>query len=181
MHDQELRIPAVSLVVLVGASGSGKSTFASTNFEPPEILSSDTCRALVSDDEQDQAASRDAFELLRFIARIRLSRGLLTVIDATNARPEHRAPLVTLARARGIPSVAVVFDFPESVCLEWNRSRPSRTVPERVVRDQIRDLRDGLRTLHDEGFSDVHVLTSAEEVAAVRIVRTDQRGQKKGA
>ena len=79
-------IPALSLVVLVGASGSGKSTFARTHFRATEVISSDFCRGLVSDDENDQAASKDAFEVLNFIAAKRLAAGRLTVIDATNVQ-----------------------------------------------------------------------------------------------
>src|ERR1700726_5039043 len=94
----EIKIPELALVVLVGAAGSGKSTFARTHFKSTEILSSDFCRGLVSDDENDQAATNDAFEVLHFIARKRLRSGKLTVIDATNVQPEARKPLIGLAR-----------------------------------------------------------------------------------
>lgn len=87
---KELQIPALSLVVLVGASGSGKSTFARRHFKPTEIVSSDTCRGIVSDDENDQNASGPAFELLHFIVRQRLKAGLLTVVDATNVQADSR-------------------------------------------------------------------------------------------
>src|SRR4030095_1976488 len=93
-----ISIPKLSLVVLIGPSGSGKSTFARRHFLPSEVLSSDFCRGLVGDDENDQAATKDAFELLHYIAAKRLARGRLTVIDATNVQPEARRPLVALAR-----------------------------------------------------------------------------------
>src|SRR5688572_31007899 len=92
-----LTIPELSLVVLVGVTGSGKSTFARTHFKPTEVLSSDFCRGLVADDENDQGATNDAFEVLNFIAGKRLSAGRLTVVDATNVQPESRKALVTLA------------------------------------------------------------------------------------
>src|SRR6476619_6371743 len=88
-----LAIPELSLVVLIGASGCGKSTFARTHFKPFETLSSDFCRGLVSNDENDQAATKAAFETLHFIAAKRLEAGLLTVVDATNVQPESRKPL----------------------------------------------------------------------------------------
>src|SRR2546423_14718397 len=94
----KLSIPELCLVVLVGPSGSGKSTFARSHFAPTEILSSDFCRALVSNDENSQDATNDAFDVLRYIAGKRLTRGLLTVLDATNVQPESRKPLVALAR-----------------------------------------------------------------------------------
>ena len=74
-----LTIPELSFVVLIGVSGSGKSVFARKHFKPTEILSSDYCRGLVSDDENSQAATKDAFELLHFIARKRLAAGKLSL------------------------------------------------------------------------------------------------------
>ena len=117
-------IPELSLVVLVGPSGCGKSTFARAHFTPTEVLSSDGFRALVSDDENDQAATSDAFAALHYVAGRRLARGRLTVVDATNVQPEARAPLVALAREYHVLPVAVVLDLPERVCHERNRTRP---------------------------------------------------------
>ncbi len=113
---RSLDIPELSLVVLVGASGAGKSSFASKHFKPTEVLSSDRCRGLVSDDENDMRASDDAFEVLHAIARKRLARGLLTVVDATNVQKEARASLVALAREYHVLPVAVVLDLPERLC-----------------------------------------------------------------
>src|SRR4051794_27456958 len=93
-----IKIPKLSLVVLIGPSGSGKSTFARKHFLSSEVISSDYCRGLVSDDVNDQAASKDAFEVLHFIAAKRLARGRFTVVDATNVQLEARTPLVQLAR-----------------------------------------------------------------------------------
>src|SRR5437773_4889297 len=108
-----VEIPELSLVVLVGASGSGKSSFARTHFKPTEVLSSDFSRGLVSDDENDQAATKDAFEVMHFIAAKRLAAGRLTVVDATNVQPEARQPLVALARQYHVLPVAIVFNLPE--------------------------------------------------------------------
>lgn len=122
----EIKIPKLSLVVLIGPSGSGKSTFARKHFRSSEVLSSDFCRGLVSDDENDQAATKDAFEVLHYVAAKRLARGRLTVIDATNVQPEARSPLVHLAREYHCLPVAIVFDLHESVCHERNRRRADR-------------------------------------------------------
>src|SRR3712207_8730442 len=109
----KLTIPELSLVVLIGASGSGKSTFARQHFKPTEVLSSDFCRGLVSDDENNQAATGDAFEVLHFIAAKRLARGLLTVVDATNVQADARKPLIALARKYHCLPVAIVLNLPE--------------------------------------------------------------------
>jgi protein phosphatase len=166
-----LTIPELSLVVLVGPSGAGKSTFARRHFRPTEILSSDACRGLVCDDENDQAATGDAFAVLHFIAERRLVAGRLTVVDATSVQPEDRKPLVALARRFHCLPVAVVFDLPERLCHERNRGRPDRAFGPHIVRNQIRQMRRSLRGLKREGFSHVFVLSSAEELEAATVER----------
>src|ERR1041385_4680318 len=119
----KITIPELALVVLIGPSGCGKSSFARKHFKATEVLSSDFCRGLVSDDENNQAATKDAFEVLHFIAARRLGARNLTVIDATNVQPEARKPLVALARQYHCLPVAVVLDLPEKVCQERNRGQ----------------------------------------------------------
>ena len=169
---RELDVPELSLVVLVGASGSGKSTFAAKHFLSTEVLSSDHCRALVADDENDQGATSDAFELLHFIAAKRMAGARLTVVDATSVKREDRARLVRLAREHHFLPVAIVFDVPERLCKERNESRPDRDFGSHVIRNQIRDLRRGLRGLRKEGFRHVHTLSDPEAVDAAGIKRT---------
>ena len=166
-----LEIPNLSLVVLIGVSGSGKSTFARAHFKSTEVLSSDTCRGLVSDDENNQAATKAAFEVLHFIAAKRLEAGLLTVVDATNVQPESRAPLIRLAREYHVLPVAVVLDVPEDLAIRRNEGRPDRAFGPRVVLQQASQLRRSLRGLNREGFRRVHILRSAAEVAASEIRR----------
>ncbi|MEV6412336.1 polynucleotide kinase-phosphatase [Kribbella sp. NPDC051718] len=165
-------VPALSLVVLVGASGSGKSTFARKHFLGTEVISSDVCRGLVSDDENDQAATKDAFEVLNFIAAKRLAAGRLTVIDATNVQPEARKELIALAREYDVLPVAIVLDPPEQVCIARNELRPDRQFGKQVVARQRSQLRRGLKSLKREGFRTVHTLSSVEEIDAVSIERT---------
>jgi polynucleotide kinase-phosphatase len=161
-----LTVPELSLVVLVGTTGSGKSTFAARHFKPTQVLSSDYCRGLVSDDENDQSASADAFELLHHIAGIRLRRGLLTVIDATNVQSKSRAALVAVARAHDVLPVAIVLDVPEAVCRERNALRPDRSMGPHVISRQRREMRANLRDLEREGFRKVHILRGVEEIDA---------------
>jgi len=170
--DRTLAVPALSLVVLIGATGSGKSTFARDQFLVTEVISSDFCRGLVSDDENDQAASKDAFDVLHYIAGKRLATGRLTVVDATNVQPDARRQLVALARDHDVLPVAIVLDLPESVCAARNAGRADRDFGPHVLRRQRDQLRRGLRGLQREGFRTVHVLKTEAEVAAATITRT---------
>jgi protein phosphatase len=164
-------IPELSLVVLIGPSGCGKSTFARRHFKPTEVMSSDAFRALVSDDENDQSSTDDAFAALHFVAARRLARAKLTVVDATNVQPEARKPLVALAREYHVLPVAIVLDLPERVCHDRNRSRADRDFGPHVIRNQKSQLHRSLRGLGREGFRHVHVLKSQEEVDAAVIER----------
>ncbi|MEU4120243.1 polynucleotide kinase-phosphatase [Kitasatospora sp. NPDC028055] len=166
---RRLPVTDVSLVVLIGTSGAGKSSFARRHFLPTQVVSSDFCRGLVSDDENDQSASAEAFDLLHYIVGKRLAAGRLTVVDATNVQPEARRQLVAIARAHDVLPIAIVLDVPPGVCAERNRSRPDRQLPAHVVPRQHRELRRSLKGLEREGFRKVHVLRGEAEVAAAVI------------
>ena len=166
-----LEIPELCLVVLVGPSGSGKSTFAARHFKSTEVVSSDACRAMVSDDANDQTATPDAFALLNYIASTRLRAGRLTVIDATSVQPQARKSLVELAREHDCLPVAIVLNMPESVCLSRNRDRDDRNFGDHVVRRQVQQLRRSIRGLRREGFRYIYVLDTPEDVDAATIER----------
>ena len=174
-----IEIPEFALVALVGATSSGKSTFAKKHFLPTEILSSDFFRGMVSDDENDQSASRDAFDLLFYAANKRLSRMKTTVIDATNVQASARKQVVELARQQNVHSVAIVLNLPERDLKERNAARPDRGCPEHVIRKHISELRRGIRDLKREGFRFVYILNSQEEVDGVEIVRTKMWNDKR--
>jgi protein phosphatase len=178
----KLVVPELSLVVLIGPSGAGKSTFARRHFRATEVLSADSFRGLVSDDENDQSASGDAFEALHFVAAKRLAAGRLSVIDATNVQRESRTGLVALARRHHCVPVAIVLNLPKEICQERNRARPGRDFRPHVIPHQISQLRRSLRGLGREGFRYVHVLDSAEAVERVQIERqpmwTDKRSER---
>ena len=167
----KITVPELALVALVGASGSGKSTFARSHFRPTEILSSDFFRGLVRDDENDQSATKDAFDVLHYVAAKRLAAGKMVVVDATNVQPESRKPLVALAREYHCIPVAIVLDLPERVCQDRNKARPDRDFGPHVVRNHVRTLRQSLRGLEREGFRHVFVLRSEEEIAAATVTR----------
>jgi polynucleotide kinase-phosphatase len=165
-------VPELSLVVLIGASGAGKSTFASAHFLRTEVISSDFCRGLVADNENDQSASKDAFDVLHYIAGKRLAAGRLTVIDATNVQQESRKHLIQLAREHDVLPVAIVLDVPEPVCVRRNADRPDRPFGAHVIRRQRDQLRRGLRGLEREGFRRVHILRSEPEIRTAVVSRT---------
>ena len=157
-------VPEVGLVVLCGASGSGKSTFARRHFSDTEVVSSDRCRALVGDDETDQSVTEAAFELLHSIVDKRLEGGRLTVVDATNVKPEDRASLVELARRWDVLATAIVFDLPLSLCVERSGSRQDRRTPEHAVKRQHATLRRTAKRLRKERFTRVYTLGSSAEL-----------------
>lgn len=172
--DMEIKIPELSLVVLIGVSGSGKSSFAKRFFKTTEVLSSDECRALVSDNENNQSATTDAFDVLYYIAGKRLKNGLLTVIDATNVQKESRKGLIELAKAHHCLPVAIVVNIPQDVCQERNKNRGDRNFGTHVIRNQTQDLKRSLRDLKYEGFRHIHVLKSVEEANAISGIQREK-------
>ena len=173
MVEQEITVavPVLSLVVLIGVSSSGKSTFARDHFAPTEVLSSDFFRAMVSDDENSLEATEDAFSALHFVAARRLARGHLTVVDATNVQPSARKGLIDLAKRYHAQTVAIVLDVPEALCKERNAARADRNIGDHVIPQQHKQLRRSLKRLKAEGFRRTFVLRSAEEAARVSVVR----------
>lgn len=164
------KIPEFSLVLLIGVSGSGKSSFAKKHFKSTEIISSDYCRALVSDDENNQSVTKEAFEILHFIAAKRLSAGKLTVIDATNVKPEARQSLLALARKYHALPVAIVFNLPENFCQYRNKKRSDRHFGPDVIHKQYRELKASLPFLHGEGFKHITFFDSVKDVDAAELV-----------
>ncbi|WP_041451069.1 polynucleotide kinase-phosphatase [Hoyosella subflava] len=160
-----LAIPDMSLVVMIGTSGAGKTTFAHRHFAATQILSSDAFRGMVADDANDQSATAAAFDALHYIAGQRLAAGRVTVIDATNVQRPARAQLVRLAREHDVLPVAIVLDVPESVCIARNEERPDRQFGAHVVSRQHRELRRSLKNLDREGFRRVHHLRTPAEIS----------------
>lgn len=159
----------MALVVLVGAAGSGKTTFATAHFGSTQVVSSDFLRALVADDEGDQSATGAAFKILHLIVAHRLRRRRLTVVDAVNAQAAHRRPFLKLARANGVAAAAIVFDLPEDECVARDAARPGRRVGPAVVHAQWHQVHHSLPHLGVEGFAAVHVLNSSEAAAGARV------------
>lgn len=165
----EIHLPRNAVVVLIGISGSGKSTFAARHFPAGAVLASDALRALVADDPADQSATDDAFALLHAALGMRLKRGRLTVVDATNVQAWARRPILQLAARYRRPAVAIVLDVPLAVCLARNAARTDRRLPPDAIRRQRRHLVTELDRLEGEGFSAVHRLNGEAEVGAARL------------
>lgn len=174
-----LKIPELSLILLAGATSSGKSTFAKNHFLASEIVSSDACRALVSDDENNLDATHDAFEVLHYIVSKRLKRGKLTVIDATNVRAEDRKAFVQLARDYHCLPVIIALNLPEKTLKERHKQRTERDFGNHVISSQHNALKQSVRHLKKEGFRQIYVLKTEEEVAQAQIVREPLWNDKK--
>ncbi|WPR65804.1 polynucleotide kinase-phosphatase [Glutamicibacter protophormiae] len=167
----EFSIPETGLVVLVGVSGSGKSSFAAKHFGRFEVLSSDYFRGLVGNDETDQSVTAAAFDALHYVAGKRLDAGLLTVVDATSVQQSARQSLIELARSHDALATAIVLDVPVEVCLQRNEGRGERRVPKAVIDRQHQQLRRSLKSLRREGFTRVHVLSSPQDIDGTAITR----------
>jgi protein phosphatase len=165
-----LQIPEFSMVCMIGTTGSGKSSFCRDHFLPTEVLSSDTFRGYVCDDENSQEMTKPAFDALHYMLAKRLELGRLTVIDATNVQKESRRPLLKIASDWHALKVAIVLNTPIEVCLERNRLRPNRQFGDHVVRNQHRDLRYSLKMLRAERWHKVYFLDVAE-LESIEIVR----------
>lgn len=168
----KIEIPEFALILLVGASGTGKSTFAAEHFLPTEVISSDRARGWVADDEADQSATGDAFDIVHAIVEKRLKNRRLAVVDATNVQPEARKGLVAMARKWHALTVAIVFELPEALAVARNAERPDRQFGAGPVRRQMQNLKRSLRGMQREGIRYVHMLRSVEDVDAVTITRT---------
>jgi len=163
-----IHIPAASLVLLIGASGSGKSTFASRHFDADAVVSSDRLRGVLAGDEADQEATEAAFGWLHAWLDARLAAGALAVVDATNVEWMRRSELISFARHHGRSVVAIVLDVTLELCLARNASR-QRTVRAAIIRRQHDDLHESLDRLDLEGFSAVHIMRSEAEIEAVAV------------
>ena len=166
-----------TLVVLIGAAGSGKSTFAASHFASAEILSSDVFRTAIAGDPTDQSVTGAAFKALHAALARRLLAGRLTVVDATNLTASARRSLTSRARAAGIPAVAIVLDLAPDTVLARNAGRMGRVVPEDVVRRHLAQVRrlvdDG--ALGRDGFERIVILRDSRELEAFEIQRNAGR------
>jgi alkanesulfonate monooxygenase SsuD/methylene tetrahydromethanopterin reductase-like flavin-dependent oxidoreductase (luciferase family)/predicted kinase len=169
--DQLPVIPDPALVVLIGASGSGKSTWAAQQYRPAEIVSSDRLRAVVGSGEHDLDASDEAFSLLDQIVAARTSRRLTTVVDTLGLSPDRRLGYLALARRGRLPAVAVLFDIDGAVCRERNRTR-DRSVPAVVLDAQLGRVRDTAGQLEAEGWDLVVRLSESAAAQAVEPAHT---------
>lgn len=169
----EIELPEPCVVVLIGAAGAGKSTLAARHFAPPEILSSDAFRAMVSGSESDQRATRTAFSILHGQLGKRLLAGRTTVVDATNVTPFARRSVLRQAAPSRTPVVAIVLDLDPELVIARNAARTGRVVPEEAVRHQLAHLARATRAgvLEAEGFAAVHRIRTASELDRLTISR----------
>jgi predicted kinase len=168
-----IELPEPCVVVLIGAAGAGKSTFAARHFAPAEILSSDALRAMVSGSESDQRATRTAFSILHRQLGKRLIAGRTTVIDATNVTPYARRSVLRAAAATRTPVIAIVLDLDRALVIERNAARAGRVVPEEAVRHQLAHLARAMApgVLEAEGFTAVHHIRTATELDGAQVRR----------
>ena len=175
-----IEIPDFCIVVLVGPSGSGKSWLARRLFADDEVLSSDHFRKLVCGAEENQEATDDAFDCLYQVAKKRLNRRKLTVIDATHLNPRARNRALEFARENNCFAIALALNPPVEECQENNAGRLNRQTSRKIVSRQCSEMRQVLKSLKKETFRRVHVLNSRKEAEELEISRiplwTDKSG-----
>ncbi|QVK18280.1 polynucleotide kinase-phosphatase [Mycoplasmatota bacterium] len=175
----QIKVPDLSLVVLIGASSSGKTTFSKAHFNSSEVVSSDYCRMILSDDENNQSVNQEAFDLLHTIVDKRLKLGRLTVVDATNIQKSARKKLISIAKNNDCFPVAIVLNLPVALLKERNREREDRQIGQYVIKHHADEVRRSIRHLKQEGFRFIYVIKSLEELELVTIERKKSWNNKK--
>jgi alkanesulfonate monooxygenase SsuD/methylene tetrahydromethanopterin reductase-like flavin-dependent oxidoreductase (luciferase family)/predicted kinase len=165
-------IPDPALVVLIGPSGAGKTTWAAERYLPQEIVSSDRLRAVVGSGEHDLDASADAFSVLEQIVAARTGRHLTTVVDTVGFDAERRRGHLALARRAGLPAVAVLFDTDAVTCRQRNRQR-DLPVPAAVLEAQLRRLAAAAEQVPAEGW-DAVIRVTAGRAEPARVLPPDR-------
>jgi len=155
-----MSIPDPALVVLVGASASGKSTWAAQHYRAEEVVSSDTLRGIVGSGPNDLDASSDAFAVLEMVVTARLGRGLTTVVDTLGLDAARRLGWLRQARAAGLPAVLVLLEAPDEECRRRNAQR-DRPLPAPVLAAQLRRRLDVADEVTDEGWDVVVAASTA--------------------
>lgn len=159
---ERLILPRRTLLVLCGPAGSGKSTFAARRFPQTTIVSSDRCRGLICDDENNQAVTRDAFDLFHFILQKRMMLGRFCVADSVALKAYARQNLRNLSRRFGYFGCLLIFATSPEVCIERDRQR-ERQVGENVVRYHTDLLAQTLREVPEEGWELIYLISEAED------------------
>jgi len=165
-----IEIPEKAVIMLMGCTSSGKTSFGLKHFKKTEVLSSDAFREMIADNENDQSVTKDAFALLYHTARLRLKKGKRCVIDATNTQAFARRQVLKLAWSFDLPCIAIVLNVDENTLLERNRKREDRGYPDYVVERHFRELNESISVLGEEGFNSVYVLNGVEEIDRVEII-----------
>lgn len=161
-----MKLPRRSLLVLAGPAGCGKSTFARQRFAPSMIVSSDYCRALVCDDENNQQVNRDAFDLFYYILNKRMYQHRFTIADSTALQPEARRHLLELSHRHGYLTCLLIFNVPLEICRVRNQQR-DRRVEEHVHAYHAGLLQQTLQEAPREGWHRLYVLNPQQIDAAV--------------
>lgn len=165
MTTTRIEIPANALVITLGPAGCGKSTFCE-RFPGHSVVSSDLCRAMITDDPTSQDANKQAFELFHLWIKSRLQHGRLAVADATNLTPRARKTLRDIAAERKVPVIVLRFATDLETCLAQNRQR-DRFVPEHVIRTHYEQYEIAREQIVEEGYSAIHTINPLREYELV--------------
>lgn len=160
-----ITIPKPSLVILVGPSCSGKTTFSKKYFEDDEIISMDL------NNQGNKKAKENSIDILYNQISKKLEIGKIVVLDSSNLIESTRKVLLRFANEFHILPIAIVFNISEKECLKRNESKG--IVSDCLIKAQMTYLNKTLKTIEKEGFSKVYILNDTKDIDRVKIERVE--------
>jgi protein phosphatase len=147
------------LAVLVGISGSGKSTYATglktsltvENKLPTELVQTDAIRLELTGNAEDQTQNNRVFSTARTRVANHLSQDKNCIIDATSLNRKDRKEWVQIGKAKGAEVRAYFVNISIATAKARNAKR-DRKVPDYIIDKQLSKLSP---PVEDEGFDRV--------------------------
>jgi cytidylate kinase len=141
------------LAVMIGISGSGKSTYANglkTSLNA-QLVETDAIRQELTGNAEDQSKNAEVFNIAKKRVNDYLSQGKNTIIDATSLTVRDRRDWIKIGKENNAEVRAYFIDTPIDTCKIQNKKR-RRKVPEEVIDRQASKLYPPVK---DEGFDSV--------------------------
>lgn len=143
------------IILLVGASNSGKTTFANLALQscptPFIYINADKMRGLIGKDESDQSVNGLVFATLERMCDYLMSLNKPIIVDCTNYNKKNRKLWVALAKKYNYKLAAVILNTKIEECIARNEKR-DRKVPVEIIQKHFDNFE--VPTL-EEGFESI--------------------------